>query len=302
MSEIDWNAIWIERLRLAVRARGFSYQTFCNYKQSLDLFLKRHPYHPKIVDAKAFPKHFAYLIEVRKMAESTVNLHREGLRFFYRDVLRIDDPIQSVPRLKEPQKLPKVLSLEEVAKLIRLTRNPKHRLLLSVAYSGGLRLAEIVNLKPQDIDFERDVIWIREGKGRKDRVIMLSESLKSDLKYYICHVRPESFLFESDRRGGSLCRRSVQAIFENACARAGIEGRVGIHSLRHSFATHLLETGTDLRYIQALLGHQSSKTTEIYTHVATHKVAKIVSPFDRLGLGERAGGRVYAARVQSNAH
>jgi integrase/recombinase XerD len=283
VSQTNWTPYWIEKLRVAVKARGFSDQTFNNYKQGVSLFLERYPYPPKYIKPKSFPDHFVYLVEVKKLAESTVNLHREGLRFFYRDVVRIEDPLKSIPRIKEPHKLPKVLSIEDVRRLISKTRNPKHRLILSVAYSGGLRLAEIVNLKPGDIDFDREVIWIREGKGRKDRVIMLSSTLKSELIHYLSLVRPVSFLFESEK-GGALCRRSIQAVFEQACARARIEGRVGIHSLRHSFATHLLESGTDLRYIQALLGHQSSKTTEIYTHVATHKVAKIVSPFDRLGL------------------
>jgi len=278
-----WNDVWLEKLCTAVKARGFSASTRVNYRQCVSGFLAMHPRHPRKIDRESVQRFFTHLLESRKLAPATINLHREALRFFYREVIGSDEVVGVIPRLKEPHKLPKVLAPEHVAALISGTANFKHSLLLSVAYSGGLRLAEIVNLKCEDIDFTRNVIWVRQGKGGKDRVVMLSKTIRNDLKSYLKIAVPKLHVFESNR-GGPLSRRTAQAIFEQACHRAKIPWKVGIHSLRHSFATHLLENGTDLRYIQALLGHESSRTTEIYTHVATHHVANIVSPLDRLGI------------------
>jgi integrase/recombinase XerD len=287
----SYTEIWRLRLKGAIKLRGFSSKTAGNYERCLAVFLKRFPHDPNKITPKDCQSHLLYLIEKRGLAASTVNLHREALRFFFQDVLKIADPFSDIKRLKEPHKLPRVLSREEVFKLIHGTVNAKHRLLLSVAYAGGLRLAELVALKWADIDFERDIIFIRKGKGSKDRIVMLSPKIKNEIECYLVHVKPKLYLFESSK-GGPLHPRTAQSVFEQACDRAGIEGRLGIHSLRHSFATHLLEGGTDLRYIQALLGHQSSKTTEIYAHVAAHYVAKITSPFDQLQFANAVQGGV----------
>jgi integrase/recombinase XerD len=283
MLENRWTQLWLRKLKAAVKIRGFSSKTGGNYANCLAEFLSRFPDHPNKITSEDCKSHLLYLLENRRLSATTVNLHREAIRFFFKEVLKSGDPLLTVQRLKEPQKLPRVLSSQEISKLILGTVNAKHRLLLSLAYAGGLRLAELVALKCTDIDFDRDVIHIRKGKGSKDRIVMLSPGLKTEMSGYINFVKPCQYLFES-MRGGPLHPRTVQCVFEQACTRVGLTGRLGIHSLRHSFATHLLEGGTDLRYIQALLGHQSSKTTEIYAHVAANYISKITSPFDQLGL------------------
>jgi site-specific recombinase XerD len=289
-----WTQIWLLKLRDAVKIRGFSPKTGGNYAHCLTEILTRFPGHPNKITSEDCKAHLLYLLEKRRLSATTVNLHREAIRFFFKEVLKSGDPLLAVQRLKEPQKLPRILSSQEIFKLITGTVNAKHRLLLSLAYAGGLRLAELVALKCTDIDFDRDVIHIRKGKGSKDRIVMLSPALKTDISGYIQFVRPSQYLFES-MRGGPLHPRTVQCVFEQACSRSKLEGKIGIHSLRHSFATHLLEDGTDLRYIQALLGHQSSKTTEIYAHVVANHISKITSPFDRLA----AGGHTAATRGKS---
>lgn len=161
-------------------------------------------------------------------------------------------------------------------------KNPKHKALLLIVYSSGLRVGEVVRLKIADIDSKRMLIHVRDAKGRKDRFTMLSKQALTYLRSYFKVFRPEVWLFSGDKEESHLSERTAQRIFENACKKYGIMKKVSIHSLRHSFATHLLEEGTDLRYIQELLGHRSSKTTEIYTHVSKRDITKIISPLDRL--------------------
>ena len=162
------------------------------------------------------------------------------------------------------------------------TRNLKHRMMLSLIYSCGLRRGELLSLKPVDIDSKRMIVVIRNGKGRKDRIVPLSPKILEQLREYFRMYRPQVYLFEGQVTGTAYDERSLQQVLKQAVVRADIRKPVTLHWLRHSYATHLLESGTDLRYIQELLGHSSSKTTEIYTHVSTHAIGKIRSPFDSL--------------------
>lgn len=284
----DWPAFWKRKLKHALDLRNYSPETWKNYGRALTDFLSNHSGHPGRWKQRDIEAHLLDLKEKRGLSASTVNLHRDGLAFFYTHVLGSKEPVENIPRLKEDQKLPSVLNASQVEALLSASSNPKHRLALSLAYGCGLRLAELTNLEIADIDFTRQVILVRKGKGSKDRVVMLPSQLDSGIHEYLDLCRPVKYLFENSQSGQRLTRRTFEAVFESACRKAGLKHRGGIHSLRHSFATHLLENGTDLRYIQALLGHSSSKTTERYTHVAVHHLTQILSPLDRLGVGGKS--------------
>ena len=184
-----------------------------------------------------------------------------------------------IERPRKEKKLPKVLSMQEVRDLIDATNNMKHRCILSLLYSAGLRRSELINLKPLDIDSERMIIKINNAKGKKDRYTLLATATLNDLRIYYKQYRPQGYLIEG-RNKAQYSPTSISKIITNAAFTAGIKKNVTPHTLRHSFATHLLENGTDLRYIQILLGHSSTKTTEIYTHVATKNFISIKNPLD----------------------
>jgi site-specific recombinase XerD len=184
-----------------------------------------------------------------------------------------------IERPRKKERLPEVLSKEEVLRMIEVTKNIKHRSIISLMYSAGLRRGELLALKITDIDSERMLIRVREGKGGKDRYTLLGEAVLSLLRAYYRQYQPEEYLFQGEQ-GGAYSPGSLLKVVKAAARRAGIQKRVTPHMLRHSFATHLLEQGTDLRYIQSLLGHRSSKTTEIYTYVANNAFRKIKNLLD----------------------
>jgi site-specific recombinase XerD len=213
-----------------------------------------------------------------KASASTINQSISALRFLYTKVLGREAPLKRRP--KADRRLPGVLSREEAMRIVAAPRNLKHRLLLILAYSAGLRVSEIAALRVPDIDPARGVILVRSGKGRKDRYTILAARAKRILETYLELYKPQTWLFEG-QKGGHLSTRSIQEVFTRAKNKVGITKEVSIHSLRHSFATHLLENGTDIRYIQELLGHADPKTTQIYTHVAKRDFLRIRSPYDR---------------------
>ena len=176
-----------------------------------------------------------------------------------------------------------MLSPKEVNKIINLTENLKHKTILLLIYSAGLRLGELLNLKIADIDSHAMKIHIRQGKGKKDRYLMLSENVLQLLRQYYKVYKPKEFVFEG-QKGGQYTPKSVQNIFKASIQKAGIKKKATVHSLRHSFATHLLDDGTDIRYIQELLGHKRLETTQIYTHVSSYSINKIKSPADKLNI------------------
>jgi len=179
--------------------------------------------------------------------------------------------------------VPTVFNTDEIVRILQLTENLKHRAILSVIYSAGLRISEVINLKIKDIDAGRKQIRIEQSKGKKDRYTLLSEKTLELLRIYFKAYHPKVYLFEG-ADGGQYSTRSVQMFFKDICRKAGIKKKVSVHTLRHSFATHLLENGTDLRYIQSLLGHESSKTTEVYTHITNKGFDQIKSPLDGLNI------------------
>jgi site-specific recombinase XerD len=223
----------------------------------------------------------AYLSNLVKKGASNSYLNQmvNAIKFYYEIVQDMPNRFYEIERPRKEQKLPKVLSKEEILAIIENTNNIKHRCIVELLYSAGLRRSELINLKITDIDSNRMLIRVDNAKGSKDRFTLLSETVLKDLRVYFTEWQPKIYLFESPG-GKQYSAGSVQAIVSNASEKAGIRKSVSPHMLRHSFATHLLENGTDLRYIQLLLGHSSTKTTEMYTHVAVNTFKKVKNPLD----------------------
>lgn len=253
-------------------------KSYLRYNRDLLLFTGKKPEEIVNEDIK---KYLYYMVEKKKVSTSTLNIIINALKFYCGEILK-KKFIYEVKRPKKDKKLPVVLSREEVKKILQITENIKHKAILMLMYSGGLRVGEVVRLKPEDIDTNRKLIHIRASKGRKDRYTLLSDLALQILREYRKNEKPRKWLFPSWNTEKHITERTVQKIFQNACKKAGIKKNVSVHSLRHSFATHLLESGIDLRYIQELLGHKSSKTTEIYTHVSTKNLSAIKNPLDSL--------------------
>jgi site-specific recombinase XerD len=224
-----------------------------------------------------------YLVTERKVGFSSFNQATCALRLFYRECLgRADWTVARMPYQHKRRVLPEILSPEEVASVFDACNNLKHKALLMTSYGGALRLGETLGLLPSDIDSSRMMIRVEQGKGRKDRYVMLSPTLLAVLRQYWKAFRPLRWLFEGKTKGEPLSPSTAEKVFKLAAGRAGIQKNVSFHSMRHAFATHLLEGGTNIRVIQALLGHRSLTTTQVYTHVARTYVNNTVSPLDRL--------------------
>lgn len=238
---------------------------------------------PDKISVEEVRDYLHHLITVRKVAFQTCNQKKEGIRFFYRHVLRRPDFTLGVPA-KRSGRLPEPLARSEIARLLEPTRNVKHRTLLMTAYGGGLRVSEVVSLKPADIHSERMLIRVNQGKGRKDRYTLLSPRLLQELRAYWLACRPKTWLFEGARSGHHLAANTAGKIFTQAKERAGLVHGTGIHCLRHSFATHLMEAGVPLPVIQQLMGHAHLSTTARYLHVTSKHLDAVRSPFDLLRL------------------
>ena len=225
-----------------------------------------------------------YCAEKLKLSENTLHSKINALKFYYEQVLGREKFFWEIPRPKKPLLLPKLLNEIELRKLFNALTNKKHKAMLFTAYSAGLRVSEVANLKIADIDSQRMQIFIERAKGKKDRYVNLSPVLLDILRNYHKEYepKPKVYLFESEQTFSAYPTRTIQQIFSNAKNRAGIRKEVGIHTLRHSFATHLLDKGTDIKFIKDLLGHFNIKTTERYLHVSKEKLVNIKSPFDDL--------------------
>lgn len=265
-----------------LRLRNYSPKTIKAYKSCIrSLATHFSPRHPRDLTNEDIRSYLLHLIDQQHLAASTVNQVFNALRFVYVELYKRPFVIGSLPRPRKPMKLPVTLSQQEVLRILNAVDNVKHKVILTLIYSAGLRVGEAVRLKIVDIDSERGLIHVRHAKGMKDRFTLLSEVMLPMLRDYYKQYRPEEYLFEGGAARNHIAERSVQNVFARAVREAGISKEVSVHSLRHSFATHLLEGGTDLRYIQELLGHSSSKTTEIYTHVSKRVLGKITSPLDQ---------------------
>lgn len=227
--------------------------------------------------------YFLYCNTKLNLSENLIHSRLNAIKFYFEKVLHRDKFFIDIPRPKKKSQLPKVFSQHDILKLFSCANNLKHLLMLKLCYGMGLRVSEIVNLKVQDIDSKRMQVLVQSGKGKKDRYIPLPQSILEELRTYYKKYRPKFFLFEG-KDGKQYAIRSVQAVFKNAMRKGGINKAVGIHGLRHSYATHLLESGTDMYLIQQLLGHEEIKTTEIYAKVSNRQLTKIKSPLDDINM------------------
>lgn len=274
-------ANYLEPLKKELLIRRYSRttaRTYLRYNRNLLLHAKKPPTE---ITAEDIKNYLQYMIRKRGIATATVNIIINALKFYYVDVLKRDF-VCDIARPKKDKKLPVVLSKTEIKKILSAPRSIKHRAILMLVYSAGLRVGEVVRIKPGDIDGERMLVHVKSAKGRKDRYTLLSDVALRTLRLYWQCERPRTWLFPGQKEGRHITTRTVQQVFSNACKAAGIRKQVSVHSLRHSFATHLLESGIDLRYIQELLGHKSPQTTVIYTHVSKRKLEAIDSPLDSI--------------------
>lgn len=269
---------FVEHLQL----KCYSQNTIRTYKHEFLQLLKILNMHSvDDLDAERLKSYFQYCTSVLKLSENTLHSRINAIKFYFEQVLKRDAVFFEIPRPKKPELLPKVVAMQDLKKLFDKTPNLKHNTMLKLCYGMGLRVSEIINLKVADINSSLMQVFIRRAKGKKDRYVNLPSSLLEQLRAYYKAFKPKTYLFEG-HGGGQYSTRSVQKVFKDALTRAKIKDVGGVHALRHSFATHLLENGTDIRFIQELLGHNSIKTTLRYTHVSRQSINQIKSPLDRL--------------------
>ncbi|HUS88368.1 MAG TPA: site-specific tyrosine recombinase/integron integrase [Desulfosporosinus sp.] len=282
-----WLKELVEKTESTLKLKGYSSQTIAVYKGHVQRFFGFIKKRPDQVVTEDIEKYLLDLLDQRKVSYSYMNQAISAIKFVYKHVTNSRNVYEiKVPRPKKIERLPDILSKDEVIRIFKKVINIKHRAILMLTYSAGLRVSEVVSLKVMDIDSKRMLIHVRQGKGRKDRYTILSENALDALRIYAKEYHPSEWLFPGDLMGRHLTERSAQKVFVSACIKAGIKKDVSIHSLRHAFATHLLEGGTDLRYIQELLGHKNSKTTEIYTHVSQKDLGRIRSPLDNIKMDD----------------
>lgn len=261
--------------------RAFSPRTIDTYLRHVRDYRQYHNYRIDLQEPNAQIKdYFHYLLHTRKVSRSYMHQCYGALKYFYTVTLELDWDIKKIPRVKQVKSLPEILSREEIERLLGVTKNIKHKAMLMVTYSAGLRLSDTVGLKVSDIDSDRMTIRVEEGKGKKDHYTVLAERTLQYLRGYWRMYEPSHWLFEGQKPGSHLNASSLQRVFYAARDKAGIHKHVTVHSLRHSFATHMLEQGTDIHVVQRLLGHADIKTTTIYLHLKRESVTSVVSPLD----------------------
>jgi len=273
----------VEKLKQWMRSRRYSQSTINTYSESLRTFLRyvgdRSVSEITNQDLILFNNEY---VLANKLSASYQNQVVNAIKLFFKIVENKKIDAELIHRPKRAKVLPNVLSKEEVKAILNAHNNIKHKVMLSLIYSCGLRCGELLSLKPEHIDSKRGLLIIKQAKGRKDRIAPLSVKILTMLREYYIASKPNIYLFEGSKKGEQYDARSLQQVLKQGVAKANITKPVSLHWLRHSYATHLLENGTDLRYIQEILGHSSSRTTEIYTHVSTKSIQNIVSPFDYL--------------------
>lgn len=272
------------KMKMDLELRGYSPKTIKYYIAHVNRISKFFDNSPELLGENDIREYLHYCITERKLNEGTVNTIYSALKFFYEITLEREWKVKKFSRVKSHKRLPVVLSKEEVKSIFDSTDNLKHKAILMTVYAAGLRVSEVVNLKITDIDSRNMQIIIRKGKGKKDRYSMLSQANLEILREYWKKYKPSNYLFEGRYSNTHLSDRSVQRIFCIARDKSKINKKASVHTLRHSFATHLLEDGTDICYIQRLLGHTSIATTTIYLHLRRMDLLNIKSPLDTLFL------------------
>jgi site-specific recombinase XerD len=279
------NAHVLPAMKQRLKLKAYSESTIKTYlgeMTQLLLTIKKFP--ADELTPEHLKRYLVYCFEKLRLTENGLHSRINAMKFYYEQVLGREKFFWDIPRPKKPLLLPRILSEEELGRLFKALPNLKHKAMLFTVYSGGLRVSELAALKIKDIDSGRMQIFIEKAKGKKDRYVNLSPILLDILRNYLKKYKPKpvQFLFESEQTGTAYPIRTIQKIFEDAKLKAGISKRMGIHSLRHSFATHLLEKGTDIRYIKDILGHFDIRTTERYLHVSKKDLVNIASPLDDL--------------------
>lgn len=273
----------LHSFKLYMRSKRFSENTINSYTNALKVFLNF--YSDKNIQELSEDHLIRFdneYILAKRLSSSMQNQVINAIKKFFIIIENRRMDIDSIHRPRKERKLPHVLSKEEIKMIIESPRNLKHRAMLSLIYGCGLRRGELLNLRPTDIDSKRKLVSIYQGKGKKDRLVPIGDRLIELMREYYKAYRPKTYLFEGQNAGEPYTATSLQKVLKRALKAAGINKPATLHWLRHSFATHLLEAGTDLRYIQKILGHNSSKTTEIYTHVSNESLQNIKSPFEDL--------------------
>ncbi len=265
-----------------LQLKNYSEATISNYRNWFTVFLSCFPDRkPSTITKKEIMDFLISYRHSEKWSATSQNQLINAIKFFYEKLLNRPAEVYELPRAQKPQQLPTVFSESEILAIIKASHNLKHKTILCLAYAGGLRISEIAGLKIKDVDSQRMVLTLRQAKGKKDRQVMLSEKLLVMLRAYYKKYRPQKWMFEG-YGGEQYSVRSISKIMEKCKQKAGVKKKGGIHAIRHSFATHLFEGGTDLISIKQLLGHNSLRTTMIYTHVSKKHLSKIQSPLDKL--------------------
>lgn len=270
----------LKDLQIEMKLRGFSRQTARTYLFYNSKFLKYVQKYPKDVTEDDIKDFLAFKLSEDQVSNGTIILIKASLKFYYGEILNKNISLIKTPR--SIKKLPIVLSKKEIKQLLERTYNIKHKLIIELLYSTGLRLSECVNIRYKDLELSENTGWVRNGKGGKDRIFIISETFKKDLLDYMEKKGDTENGFIFTVNGRKMSPRGIQHAIKISAERAGIEKNVHVHTLRHSFATHLLENGVDIRKIQHLLGHTSLQTTQIYTQVSSDEIKKIKSPLDIL--------------------
>ena len=259
-------------------AKPRTQETYLREVENLAKYFNRSPAELGEADIKQY---MLYMINERHLSEGTFRFYVAGLKFFYRTTLKREWPVEKIRHPRSKRKLPVVLDLSEVESLFSVTRNLKHKAILMMTYSSGLRVSETARLKLTDIDSKRMTVKVSDGKGGKDRYSILSQTTLESLRQYWRKYRPTEWLFEGQKKNAHITVHSIQLMFYAAKKRAGITKPASVHTLRHSFATHLIEAGTSLHHVQLLLGHRSPTTTTVYLHVSRLNLSQVTSPLDK---------------------
>ena len=280
----DVNRAHLMRFVETLQLKGYSINTIRTYRNEFSQFLSVLKNHDAFAcNEEQVRKYFLYCINELKLSENSMHSRTNAIKFFFEKVLHREKFFFEIHRQKLEKKLPKVIHAADIKKIFDKTVNLKHNTMLKLSYGMGLRVSELINLKVVDIDSKQMLVLLERAKGKKDRYVNLPESILTQLRLYFKEYRPKEYLFEG-QYGGKYSIRSAQVVFKQALERAELNKVVSFHSLRHSFATHLLENGTDVRFIQDLLGHSNIKTTLLYTQVSDTSLRKIESPLDRIYL------------------
>lgn len=269
-----------EKMRMDLELKNYSPKTIEAYIRHVKRYAQHYNKSPDELGINEVREYLHYLITEKKLSSSYINSAYSGLKFFYEITLkRLWDNLE-IPRMKRPKKLPTVLSMDEVKRIFDVTANIKHKAILVTIYSGGLRISEACNLKISDIDSSNMQIRVRDGKGNKDRYTLLSSENLRILRDYCKYYKPKLWLFPGMPPSQPICNRTVQRVFKNLKEKAGIKKDATVHTLRHCFATHLIEAGTGIYHIQRLMGHTNPKTTSKYIHLTRADILDVKSPFD----------------------